>query len=436
MTSFTPDESVVAEYRALATGQRTTGPLGSLLVVVSTDDLTMSRGDLYVALGLAKYLNRLGWGITLWPTERWTEQSPAGHDAAIVMIETFIPGLIHPDTQVIAWVRNWTDRWAELPYLETFAQLWCSSNGAAQRIREVYTGPVEVVPLATDPELFTHVDVPRAAEVVTTANFWGVDRGLIAALKTVASTEKVTWFGKNARFLDIPPAIDHRHTIDYFSLPWVYSAWQFVIDDVIEAAATYGTLNSRLFDALACGAIVITNTASGLDELGLAAVPQYDGPDSLAEVIAALRADPARAESLAAELRAIVLERHTYAVRAEFVSGLILGSQWKPADRTPLLAWSTLLREEYRSEQFVHSDLRVAYHDLAREHGMALRNIELLQNLVENQPGRRMRRWARYLMHPRSLMARLRARRAARAEAASADAVRADAASAAATRTD
>lgn len=418
MTSFTPDESVVAEYRALAAGERASGPLGSLLVVVSTDDLTLSRGDLYVALGLSKYLNRLGWGITLWPTERWTEQTPAGYDAAIVMIETFIPGLIHPDTQAIAWVRNWTDRWADLPYLDSFAMLWCSSTGAAERIREVYAGPVEVVPLATDPELFRHIDVPRAPEVVTTANFWGVDRGLIAALKTVASAEKVTWFGKNARFLDIPPAIDHRHTIDYFKLPWVYSAWQFVIDDVIEAAAIYGTQNSRLFDALACGAIVITNTASGLAELGLEAVPQYDGPDSLAAVIADLRSDPPRADALAASLRAVVLERHTYAIRAEFVTGLLKGPQWKAADRTPILAWTTLLREEYRNEQFAHSDLRVAYHDLDREHGMALRNIELLQNLVENQPGRRLRRWVRYLMHPRSLTARLRARRAAQAEAA------------------
>lgn len=418
MTSFTPDETIVDEYRALANGQRATGSLGSLLVVVSTDDLTLSRGDLYVALGLSKYLNRLGWGITLWPTERWTEQTPAGFDAAIVMIETFIPGLIHPDTPVIAWVRNWTDRWAELPYLDNFSQLWCSSQGAATRMREVYAGPVEVVPLATDPELFTHVDVPRAPEVVTTANFWGVDRGLIAALKTVASAEKVTWFGKNARFLDIPPSIDHRHTIEYFKLPWVYSAWQFVIDDVIEAAAIYGTQNSRLFDALACGAIVITNTASGLAELGLDEVPQYDGPDSLATVIADLRSDPARADALAASLRAVVLERHTYAIRAEFVTALLKAPQWTAAERTPLFAWTTLLREEYRNEQFAHSDLRVAYHDLDREHGMALRNIELLQNLVENQPGRRLRRWVRYLMHPRSLMARLRARREAQAETA------------------
>jgi hypothetical protein len=329
------------------------------------------------------------------------------------MIETFVPGLVHPDTQAIAWVRNWTERWAGLPYLDNFGQIWCSSTGAAERIREVYEGPVEVVPLATDHELFSHVDVPRESAVVTTANFWGVERGLIPAMKTLASQEKVTWFGKNARFLELPPEIDHRHTIDYFSLPWVYSAWQFVVDDVIEAAAIYGTQNSRLFDALACGALVVTNTTSGLAELGLDEVPTYDGPDSLARTVRELRADPDAAAALAVRLRSTVLERHTYAVRAASATQLLQRARWKAtAVRTPLLAWSALMREDYRNEQFAHSDLRVAYHDLYRELELERRRAHLLENVIENQPGRRLRRWVRYLLHPRSLAARLRARRA------------------------
>ena len=394
--SFVPNPIIIEEYNALVAGEYADGDLGRLLVVVSTVDLGMSRGDLYVAMGLSKYLRRLGWGITLWPTERWTEQTPAGYDAAIVMIETFVPGLVHPDTQAIAWVRNWTERWATLPYLDSFGQIWCSSDASAARLREVYSGPVEVVPLATDHELFTPVDVKREPSLVTTANFWGVNRGLKDSIVAVAAVEKVTWFGKNARFLELPESIDHRHTIDYFSLPWVYSAWQFVIDDVIEAASVYGTLNSRLFDALACGAIVVTNTSNGLAELGLEDVPTYDGPDTLVERVKELRADPDRATALAASLRAIVLERHTYEVRAEFVSGLLQRPS-APAARSALLSWATLQREEYRMEQFEHARLRTAYHDLDEEVLRQRKTIGDLEVALASYQNGRLRRYMRYV---------------------------------------
>ena len=394
--SFVPNPIVIEEYNALVAGEYADGDLGRLLVVVSTVDLGMSRGDLYVAMGLSKYLRRLGWGITLWPTERWTEQTPAGYDAAIVMIETFVPGLVHPDTQAIAWVRNWTERWAELPYLDSFGQIWCSSAPAATRIREVYSGPVEIVPLATDHELFTPADVEREPSLVTTANFWGVNRGLKESIVAVAALERVTWFGKNARFLELPPSIDHRHTIDYFSLPWVYSTWQFVIDDVIEAAAVYGTLNSRLFDALACGAIVLTNTSNGLEELGLEDVPTYDGPDTLVERVKDFRANPERAAALSAALRAVVLERHTYEVRAAFVSGLLQRSS-APAARSELLSWTTNLREDYRSEQFEHARLRTAYHDLYEELLRERDAVGQLQAALASYQTGRLRRYWRYV---------------------------------------
>lgn len=397
MGSFHPDSTVKSEYESLVAGDFSDGPRGRLLFVVSTDDLTLSRGDLYVGLGLAKYLRRLGWGITLWPTERWTEETPAGYDTAIVMIETFVPGLIHPDTRAIAWVRNWTERWARLPYLDAFAQLWCSSDASAERLREVYDGPVEVVPLATDHELFAPADVEREAAVVTTANFWGVNRGLTEALSILAKREKVTWFGKNARFLEIPEEIEHRHTIDYFSLPWVYSAWQFVIDDVIEAASVYGTLNSRLFDALACGAIVVTNTRNGLDELGLEDVPTYDSPQSLADRIEQLRSEPEELNRRAAALQEVVLRRHTYAVRAELVTGFLTAAVTRGVQRPALLAWTALMREEYRTEEFEHARLRTAYHEQYRELTEARdRIIDLETEAAAFRESRLHRLWRRW----------------------------------------
>ena len=58
--------------------------------------------------------------------------------------------------KIVAWVRNWTDAWAALPYLDSLSEIWCSSNDSAAEISKVYAGHVEVVPLATDPGLFVN----------------------------------------------------------------------------------------------------------------------------------------------------------------------------------------------------------------------------------------------------------------------------------------
>jgi hypothetical protein len=405
VTFFAPNPDTTLEYTQLADNVHQSGKLGTVLLVVSTDRLDQSKGDLYVALGLAKYLSRLGWGIMLWPASRWGEETPEGIDYAIVMIESFVPGLVHPDTRLIAWVRNWVDKWCELPYLDVFSAVWCSSELSAARLGECYDGPIEVVPLATDTEIFSPVDVERIADVVTTTNFWGVGRELVSALSELSASESITWFGKNAKHLQIPGTIDHRHTIDYFALPGVYSHWQFVIDDVIEAAAKYGNHNSRLFDALACEALVITNTAVGLAELGLGEVPVYSSEAPLPGIIAELKADAASARTTAGRLSAIVRSQHSWEVRAGVVSATLvagLSRQSRKAQNPELLRWATHIREALRKSDDQLGTLR-QYHDgLLEQHAeltadrdrLRARAIELTDELnlpIQRRIARRLK---------------------------------------------
>jgi len=361
--TFPADEAVRAEYQAIVDGERRTGPRGNLLFMVSTADLSRGRGDLYVGLGLARGLSKAGWGVSLWPTERMTEETPDDIDVAIVMVESFVPGLVHERTHVIAWVRNWTDAWAELPYLDRFSQIWCSSQDSADRMAEVYTGPIEVLPLGTDTELFRPREIERDQQVVTTANYWGVARGLTDALLALASRAQVTWFGANSRYLRLDAPIDHRDSIDYFSLPWVYSAWTVVIDDVIPSAARYGNQNSRLFDALACGAVVVTNERRGLADLGLDTVPAYTEPADLKRIAVRVLADPRATRALADDLAERVRERHSYDARAASATGMLEATiaAGAPPERTELLRWATRQREELRAMEADRDEWRTRY---------------------------------------------------------------------------
>jgi glycosyltransferase involved in cell wall biosynthesis len=380
--AFPADDAVRAEYQAIVDGERRTGPRGNLLFMVSTADLTRGRGDLYVGLGLARGLSKAGWGVSLWPTERMTEETPDDIDVAIVMVESFVPGLVHERTHVIAWVRNWTEAWAELPYLDRYSQIWCSSQASADRMAEVYAGPVHVVPLGTDTELFHPREVDRSEEVATTANYWGVPRGLTEALSSLSRQARVTWFGANSQYLQFDAPIDHRDSIDYFALPWVYSQWTIVVDDVIESAAVYGNQNSRLFDALACGAVVVTNEARGLADLALGDIPVYSDPADLRGIVERILEDPAKTDRTTERLAELVANRHSYDARAASATPLLEQAiaAGAPPERTAVLRWATLQREELRAMETERSDWRTRFFDLQGDSDSARRAVDEIRS--------------------------------------------------------
>jgi len=354
----------------VVSGRWRDGPKGRVMFCVSTDLLDEGKGDLFVALGLARALHGLGWGVSLWPTKRYGEVAPDDVDVAVVMIESFVPGRLDSRTRAIAWVRNWAERWAELPYLDEFAAIWCSSDASAARMAEVYGGPTEVVPISVDTSLFSEAAAERRAGVVTTANFWGVERGITEALAAVSREVDVTWFGVNGRLLKGLGGVGHREAIPYMALPEVYSEWLVVVDDVIPAAAMYGNQNSRLFEALACGAMVVSNTANGLAELGLEAAPSYSGPDDLLEIVTGLVADPEGTARRARELQEIVIERHSTTARACGVDVLLsaLGSNapLRGGPRSPLIQWATRREAEHRAVREQFDGLQAAHHELSQ----------------------------------------------------------------------
>ncbi|BDZ65794.1 glycosyltransferase family protein [Agromyces mangrovi Wang et al. 2018] len=356
-----PTNSTQAElYRSLAAGAYADGPRGTIAFCVSTDDLDEGKGDLYVALGLAKYLQRDGWGVRLWPAERWCDAMPQV-DIAIVMVESFVPGLVGEHTAVVAWVRNWTDRWLELPYLDVFDGIWASSSASAEALSTRTGRPVEVVPIAADLELFAPVaDPAEHFAAMTTVNFWGAEREIADAIDGLPDSRSVTWFGANGEHLPLPRHAEHAGILDFFALPSAYAASAVVLDDVIPPAKAYGNHNSRLFESIAAGALPVTNTRTGLDELGLDAVPVYGDASSLESALEA--AGGSDASELAAALREVVRARHSYAQRAQDVAPA-LDALRTTAERgtgrpSALLAWaaglqSDLLRAERERDAFL-----------------------------------------------------------------------------------
>ncbi|MGW8432119.1 glycosyltransferase family protein [Curtobacterium citreum] len=362
----TTQDDQAALYRALAAGEHRSGGAGrgAVAFAVSTDDVEAGAGDVYVALGLAKYLARRGWGVLLWPTERWETPLPEDVTVVVSMIESFVPGLVPQHVGLVAWVRNWTDVWAEQPWLDEYDAVWTSSTAARDRIAERTERPVRVLPIGVDHELFTgERDGRDDVDVVTTVNFWGAERLGTAAIDVLAETRQVVWYGANREHLVRSGRIEHRGHASFFDLPAVYASARVVVDDVIPPARAYATHNSRLFEGLASGALVVTNCAEGLDELGLEGVPTYeDGPGLVA---AAADHDPALVE----RLRAVVLDRHTYAARAEAADedlrrAVTARAGRTGADRGAFLVWATTVRKQLRTAEHDRDVHFAGVHDI------------------------------------------------------------------------
>jgi spore maturation protein CgeB len=86
---------------------------------------------------------------------------------------------------------------------------------------------------------------------------------------------------------------------------------------------THGFLSNRLYDALASGAFVISDAASGIDDEFDGAVATYTDRNDLRALIDRYLADPEARRAMAETGRNAVLARHTFEHRVERMIELI-----------------------------------------------------------------------------------------------------------------
>ena len=97
----------------------------------------------------------------------------------------------------------------------------------------------------------------------------------------------------------------------------VYSSAKVVLADHWDDMREHGFVSNRIYDALACGAVVISDDVVGLTERFAGPVACYRSPDELRELVHTWAADPRDPEPAAAARRAAVVSAETFAARAD-----------------------------------------------------------------------------------------------------------------------
>jgi spore maturation protein CgeB len=115
--------------------------------------------------------------------------------------------------------------------------------------------------------------------------------------------------------------IDQRHIVaEHFpneELRKIYSSAGIVLSDHWEDMREHGFISNRVYDAVACGALVISDRVDGVEERFGGAVVTYETPEELRALIERFIDDPEERQVRGAAGRARVVEKHTFAHRVD-----------------------------------------------------------------------------------------------------------------------
>lgn len=290
--------------------------------VTEASDLT-AAGDYFTALELAQELAKLLPCQVVFLDKRNNWFDVAGVDVLITMCDDYDLRKLQnvaPHLLKVGWARNWIDRWADREWAQDYDVIWASSEKASSYLTKALARPIEVVRIATSPERFQKGSYKPAlaSDYCFTGSYFGAPREIVYYLDPAALPFEFAVYGHGweevSRF-----APYSRGPLPYSVMPNVYASTKIVIDDANSATKQWGSVNSRVFDALAAGALVITNGRDGAAEAFDGLLPSYSSTQELEELLWRYLSDEETRIALVGELQRKVCELYTYSRRAEQV---------------------------------------------------------------------------------------------------------------------
>jgi GT2 family glycosyltransferase/spore maturation protein CgeB/predicted nucleic acid-binding Zn-ribbon protein len=236
-------------------------------------------GDLHFARAIQRDLRRRGHPCAIQVLEEWESDEGLVHDVAIV-IRGLSRHLPKPGQLNVLWnISHPADLGAE--ECDGYDLVCVASARFAEELRGRTSTPVVVLEQATDPALFYRDPSPDYEhDLVYVANSRGVLRPIVRDL--LPTERDLAIYGANWDGL-----IDTRYVVAEHvaneELRKVYSSAKVVLCDHWDDMREHGFVSNRIYDALACGASVISDPVPGLE--AFEGVLTYETPEQLAELV-------------------------------------------------------------------------------------------------------------------------------------------------------
>lgn len=279
-----------------------------------------SAGDYFTALEMAKELSEgHKFECVFLATNEWYDL--VDFDVAIAMVDGFKPTAItscRSDIILIAWIRNWFDKWLSFAELEMFDSIWVSSLKALAAFQAKVFQKVELVRIATNVEYFQggiRTD-ELSSDYCFTGSYFGSWRDIIGSIAPASLSYTFALYGHGWNQVEwLAPY--YRGPLSYSRMRDVYASTRVVIDDANHTTFAWGSVNSRVFDALASGALVITNSRSASDDAFDGLLPVFHSPAELKRLLEYYLGNEEARLDLVNRLRSMIENSHSYSHRAQ-----------------------------------------------------------------------------------------------------------------------
>jgi glycosyltransferase involved in cell wall biosynthesis len=276
-------------------------------------------GDTHFARDLARALTGLGQDVVV--DRRLSHARPGSDDLDDVSL--VLRGLdrtpLSPSALNVLWVISHPDL-VSPGELGSFDLRFAASETWAGRVSDETGHAVEPLLQATDPGRFA--PGPVDAELVSDVLFVGRTRGVFRPVvrDAVAAGLDVSVWGDGWSGL-VPPGVVRGESLPNERLPAAYRSARVVLNDHWADMAREGFVSNRIFDALATGAPVVSDSVPGLsDSLG-GLVRTYETPDDLRRIVLDIEREP---EEARAERARSVAEHHSFDARARLLLDRVL----------------------------------------------------------------------------------------------------------------
>jgi GT2 family glycosyltransferase/spore maturation protein CgeB len=219
------------------------------------------------------------------------------------------------DLVKVAWLRNHFEDWVQQRWFDSFDIYLSSASRFAQRLSQ--SGyRCELFPIATNLEEMAAGKEDTSLRCVAGFNgsAWAVERNVVKVLEEAARFVPTAIVGHGWEGSSV--ARSYKGFLPYDRMPDYYASAEIIVDDANQSASFWGSANSRVFDALAAGTLVITNSAAASADLFDGLLPVWNTPEEALVLIRKYSQDAQARHALIRQLHDLVAARHTYRHRA------------------------------------------------------------------------------------------------------------------------
>ena len=278
-----------------------------------TWEAARSWGDMPFGRDVQRHLERRGFPTALLVHGEADSAAALRADVGLHLVGVREPR-VRPGQVTGLWVISHPDRVTE-SLCDKYDVVFSASDLLVRQLEGRVRIPVVSLHQATEPARFYPDPTGPHHQLLFIGNSRRVSRPILEALR--GTSFELAVYGGNWT----PELLDPRHLkgewVPNDELRGYYSSADVVLNDHWADMRAFGIVSNRVYDALACGALVVSDRVPGIDEEFDGAVVTYGSPAELHELLARYLADPASRAEAGARGRAAVLQRHTFELRVD-----------------------------------------------------------------------------------------------------------------------